>query len=74
MNKKPFACPFQDRQFQKSLCDFSLQKNAAFLEDMAFHDDFAYDDDEMEQMGVEFDHGDPGDMEMEEAEVATSPR
>ena len=41
---------------------------------MAFHDDFAYDDDEMEQMGVEFDHGDPGDMEMEEAEVATSPR
>ena len=57
-----------------SVTDFSLQKNAAFLEDMAFHNDYAYDDYEMEQMGVEFDHGDPGDMEMEEAEVATSSR
>ena len=47
-----------------SVTDFSLQKNAAFLED----------DDEMEQMGVEYDHSDPGDMEMEEAEVATSSR
>jgi hypothetical protein len=55
-----------------SVTDFSLQKNAAFLEDMAFHADYAYDDYEMEQMGV--DHGDPGDMEMEEAEVATSSR
>ena len=53
-----FMMPFMKNH---SVTDFSLQKNAAFLED----------DDEMEQMGVEYDHSDPGDME---AEVATSSR